>query len=117
MSQKLSRRQLLELGSVVAVTGVIAACSPKAPTAAPTAEPKQQATPVPEATKPPTTVPAAKVVSIRFGMHDQITARETTNKRFKEEHPEIEVQLEQIGEFHDKVYAMAALAFLNGAAE
>ena len=86
MSQKLTRRQFLALGSALSLTGALAACTP-APT--PTTAPKVAPTQVPEPTSPPTAEPAPEPVSIRVGVHGSTEAREETNKRFKEMHPEI----------------------------
>jgi multiple sugar transport system substrate-binding protein len=93
--KRMSRREFLSLAGAASGAALLAACRPReAPPAAP-AEPTE-APPVPEQ------------VTIRYGIHDLPEAREDMLKIFKDRHPNIDVTIEQVGEFETKVPAMAA---------
>ena len=56
--------------------------------------------------------PAAERITIRYGRHDPAAGVATTLDSFHEEYPNIEVSVEQIGEFHAKIPALAAACTL-----
>lgn len=93
--KRMSRREFLSLAGAASGVALLAACRPKeTPTAAPGEV--TEASPVPE------------VVTIRYGRHDPVEGAAATVKSFNEEHPYIQVEQEQIGEFHAKIPALAA---------
>ena len=95
--QTLSRRAFLRVGGTVAGAAALAAC---APVAAPADDGSMG-----EATM-------AERVTIRYGRHDPAAGVATTLESFHEEYPNIEVSVEQIGEFHAKIPALAAAGTL-----
>lgn len=96
-SKKVSRRQFLKVAGTAALGGVVAACAKATPAPTPTTAPAAPAaTPVPEQ------------VTLRYGIHDLPEAREDMLKIFKDQYPNIDVTIEQVGEFSTKVPAMAA---------
>ena len=100
-AKRLSRRRFLEMGCATVVAASLVGCSPReAPL-----EPDVTDDRVDEAEA---AVPAEQVVTIRYGMHSPVTGREATHRWFSDENPNIKVELEQIGEFHTRIYAAAA---------
>ncbi len=96
MHQKtVSRRTFLSLGGAIAGTGILAACAPGPP---------------PQASGPDMTM--AEPVTIRYGRHDPAAGVQTTLDAFHEEYSQIQVKVEQIGEFHAKIPALAAAGTL-----
>lgn len=96
MHQKtVSRRTFLRLGGAIAGTGILAACAPGPP---------------PQASGPDMTM--AEPVTIRYGRHDPAAGVQTTLDAFHEEYSGIQVKVEQIGEFHAKIPALAAAGTL-----
>ena len=96
-SETLSRRTFLKVGGTMAGAAVLAAC---APVAAPADDGAMAEG------------PAAEPVTIRYGRHDPAAGVATTLESFHEEYPNIEVSVEQIGEFHAKIPALAAAGTL-----
>ena len=96
-SETLSRRTFLKVGGTMAGAAVLAAC---APVAAPADDGAMAEG------------PAAEPVTIRYGRHDPAAGVATTLESFQEEYPNIEVSVEQIGEFHAKIPALAAAGTL-----
>ena len=96
-SETLSRRTFLKVGGTMAGAAVLAAC-------APVAAPADDGT-MAEG-------PAAEPITIRYGRHDPAAGVATTLASFNEEYPNIEVSVEQIGEFHAKIPALAAAGTL-----
>jgi multiple sugar transport system substrate-binding protein len=94
--KSISRREFLRLAGLAGAGAALASCIP--------------ATPAPEkpAEVAPAATPAAEKVTLRYGIHDLPEAREEMLKLFKEQYPNIEVNIEQVGEFSTKVPAMAA---------
>lgn len=88
LSNSFTRRRFLALAGVSAMTGVLAACV------------------VPETA--PGDMASAEPILLRYGRHDPGGGVEVTLDAFHEEHPNLEVQIEVIGEFHAKVHSMAA---------
>ncbi len=85
----LSRRTFLSLTGVAAA-GALAACV------------------LPETADSGDMGAMAEPVTIRYGRHDPASGVTTTLDAFHEEHPMITVEVEQIGEFHAKIPALAA---------
>lgn len=98
MHQKtVSRRTFLRLGGAITGTGILAACAPGPP---------------PQATGSAADMPMAEPVTIRYGRHDPAAGVTTTLDAFHEEYSGIQVKVEQIGEFHAKIPALAAAGTL-----
>ena len=95
--QTLSRRTFLKVGGTIAGAAALAAC---APVAAPADEGAMGEAPM------------AERITIRYGRHDPAAGVATTLESFHEEYPDIEVSVEQIGEFHAKIPALAAAGTL-----
>ena len=93
----LSRRTVLKVGGTIAGAAALAAC---APVAAPADEGAMAEAPM------------AERITIRYGRHDPAAGVATTLDSFHEEYPDIEVKVEQIGEFHAKIPALAAAGTL-----
>lgn len=90
----LSRRSFLRLGGTAAGVVALAACAPGAPPQAGSAGDAP--------------APDAEPVTIRYGRHDPAAGVAVTVDSFHEEFSDIQVEVEQIGEFHAKIPAMAA---------
>jgi multiple sugar transport system substrate-binding protein len=56
--------------------------------------------------------PAEAPIVIRFGRHDPGQGATVTIKQFEEMYPNLKVEMEQIGEFDTKIYALAAAGTL-----
>ena len=95
--ETLSRRTFLKVGGTIAGAAALAAC---APVAAPADEGAMGEAPM------------AERITIRYGRHDPAAGVATTLDSFHEEYPDIEVSVEQIGEFHAKIPALAAAGTL-----
>ncbi|MCZ0939180.1 MAG: substrate-binding domain-containing protein, partial [Caldilineaceae bacterium] len=95
--ESLSRRTFLKISGTVAGATVLAAC---APVAAPADDGSMG-----EAAM-------AEPVTIRYGRHDPAAGVAVTLESFHEEYPDIVVSVEQIGEFHAKIPALAAAGTL-----
>ena len=95
--EALSRRTFLKLSGTITGTAVLAAC---APVAAPADDGGMGGGAM------------AEPVTIRYGRHDPAAGVATTLESFHEEHPDIVVSVEQIGEFHAKIPALAAAGTL-----
>ena len=93
----LSRRTFLKVGGTVAGAAALAACAPVA-------------APADDGSMGEETM--AERVTIRYGRHDPAAGVATTLESFHEEYPNIEVSVEQIGEFHAKIPALAAAGTL-----
>lgn len=98
-NRTISRRTFLRFGGTVVGMAALAACAPGAP--------PQAAGPA--AAEAP---PSAEPVTIRYGRHDPAAGVAVTVDAFHEENSGIKVEVEQIGEFHAKVPAMAAAGTL-----
>ncbi|MEM7534541.1 MAG: sugar ABC transporter substrate-binding protein [Chloroflexota bacterium] len=96
-STKLSRRSFLQLTGATASLALLAAC---APVAAP-ADGGGEGGDV-----------AAEPITIRYGRHDPADGVMMTVDTFHEEYSGIMVEVEQIGEFHAKIPALAAAGTL-----
>jgi len=106
-SKKVSRRQFLKVAGTATLGGLLAACAPATPAPekpTPTTAAAATATPAPA----PTATPVPEKITLRYGIHDLPEAREDMLRIFKEQYPNIEVNIEQVGEFSTKVPAMAA---------
>jgi multiple sugar transport system substrate-binding protein len=98
-SQQLSRRQFLNLTGMALGATMLAACAPQ-PAQAPAGN---------EATG---SSPAQEPITIRYGRHDPGNGVNVTIEAFSEEYPTIKVEMEQIGEYHAKIPALAAAGTL-----
>lgn len=96
--QQINRRTFLKMTGAVAGIGVLAAC---APAVAPQSGASGSAA-----------APANEPVTIRYGRHDPGNGVNATIKAFMEANPNIKVEMEQIGEFHAKIPALAAAGTL-----
>jgi len=113
MDAKLSRRVFLRTAAAFGGGVLVAACQPKVveKIVKETVEVEKVVKETVVVEKVVTVMPSPEVVTIRYGRHDPYPLEETT-KSFVEEFPYINVQVEQIGEFHAKVPAMAAAGTL-----
>ena len=93
----LSRRTFLKVGGTAAGAAILAAC---APVAAPADDGSMGEGAM------------AEPVTIRYGRHDPAAGVALTLESFQEEYPDIVVSVEQIGEFHAKIPALAAAGTL-----
>ena len=96
-STTLSRRSFLKVGGTIAGAAALAACAPVA-------------APADDGSMSDSTM--AEPVTIRYGRHDPAAGVATTLESFHEEYPDIVVSVEQIGEFHAKIPALAAAGTL-----
>ena len=94
---KLSRRSFLYLSGTTASLAVLAACAPVA---------------APQSADGSGGGTAAEPLTIRYGRHDPAAGVTVTVDAFHEEHSNIKVEVEQIGEFHAKIPALAAAGTL-----
>lgn len=115
--KNVSRRDFLKVTGLGLGGATLAACAPAepaasvAPAAAATAEPA--ATIAPAATvAPAATEPAKEPITIRYGRHDPADGIVATIKAFEEANPGIKIAVEQVGEFPEKIPAMAAAGTL-----
>ncbi|MEM7132326.1 MAG: sugar ABC transporter substrate-binding protein [Chloroflexota bacterium] len=92
-----SRRAFLRFSGAAAGIGLLAAC---APVAAPTGDSSGGSAGM------------AEPVTIRYGRHDPAAGVQTTLDGFHEAQSNIMVEVEQIGEFHAKIPALAAAGTL-----
>lgn len=99
-TQQVSRRTFLRLAGSTLGARLLAACV--APSSQAPASSNTNAN----------AAPAQEPIMIRYGRHDPGTGTETTIKTFEEEHPNIKIQMEQIGEFETKIPALAAAGTL-----
>ena len=95
--ESLSRRTFLKVSGTITGAAVLAAC---APVAAPADDGGMGGGAM------------AEPVTIRYGRHDPAAGVATTLESFHEEYPNIVVSVEQIGEFHAKIPALAAAGTL-----
>ena len=95
----LSRRAFLQASAGLAGVTALAACV-AAPGAAPAASADGQA------------APDQEPITIRYGRHDPADGVTATIKAFEEANPGIKIAVEQVGEFHAKIPAMAAAGTL-----
>lgn len=96
-NRRMSRRSFLKTSGLLASVAALAACQVAAPEAAP-GDAGMAAD--------------AEPITIRYGRHDPAAGVVVTVDSFHEEFPGIRVEVEQIGEFHAKVPAMAAAGSL-----
>src|SRR5688572_8134683 len=99
-AKALSRRQFLILGRTLAGATLLVACAP------------QTVQPAATTSQGDSAAPAAEPITIRFGRHDPGAGTEVTIDTFQQEHPNITVEMEQIGEFPTKIPALAAAGTL-----
>lgn len=96
-STKVSRRTFLRTSAGMAGMALLAACvAPQAGGGNP-----QQAA-----------APSKEQITIRYGRHDPGNGTNVTIKSFMEANPNIKISMEQIGEFHEKIPALAAAGTL-----
>ncbi len=95
--EKMTRRTFLRLGGTVAGAAALAACAPVAS---------------PQDDSSTAGASAAEPITIRYGRHDPGGGVNITLDAFREEYPDIDVKIEQIGEFHAKIPALAAAGTL-----
>lgn len=88
----LSRRRFMQLTGTAFGASLLVACT--APAGAPGSEDGD--------------APAAEPITIRYGRHDPGNGVTATIDTFMEENPNIVIEMEQIGEFHARISAMAA---------
>lgn len=101
INKRLNRRNFLKLAGTMSVAGVVVSCAP-----AVTQTPANDAEPVADA--PKQEAPPPQAVTIRYGRHDAIDGDVENVIQFSEQFPHINVEQEQIGDFAEKVPAMAA---------
>ena len=94
---KLSRRSFLRFSGATAGVALLAACAPVA---------------APQSGGSDGDGAMAEAVTIRYGRHDPAAGVAKTLEMFHEAQSDIMVEVEQIGEFHAKVPAMAAAGSL-----
>jgi multiple sugar transport system substrate-binding protein len=107
-----NRRDFLKLAGIASAAGVLSACAPPAaPTTqqqAPTAQPQAPA----QASVTPGSAPSAGQVEIIYGRHDTGSGVDQTIKQFMDAHKNIKVTMQQVDNFHDHVYSLAAAGTL-----
>ncbi|HMN26544.1 MAG TPA: sugar ABC transporter substrate-binding protein [Caldilineaceae bacterium] len=99
-TQPFSRRAFLRLTGSALGVGLLAACAPP-PGQAPAASNAEAGA-----------APAQEPITIRYGRHDPGLGTNVTIDAFQEEHPNIKIAMEQIGEFPTKIPALAAAGTL-----
>jgi ABC-type glycerol-3-phosphate transport system substrate-binding protein len=117
-TKSLSRRKFLQLGGSALGVGLLAACAPlpaQAPapvSQASNQEAGEESPPQTETDEEVEQAPAQEQIVIRYGRHDPGLGATTTIEKFMEEHPNIKIEMEQIGEFPTKIPALAAAGTL-----
>ena len=112
-TQSLSRREFLRLAGSALGVGLLAACAPQA-SQPPAASEAESNTEVKEEAKEEEVkeAPSQEQIVIRYGRHDPGLGTNVTIDKFMEEHPNIKIEMEQIGEFPTKIPALAAAGTL-----
>jgi multiple sugar transport system substrate-binding protein len=105
-TQSLSRREFLRLTGTALGAGLLVGCVPQTVQAPAAANPEVKEEEAGEA------APAQEQIVIRYGRHDPGLGANTTIEKFMAEHPNIKIEMEQIGEFPTKIPALAAAGTL-----
>lgn len=113
-TRSLSRREFLRLTGSALSVGLLAACAPQAvqPPPASNTEAKEEASKEEASKEEVKEAPPQEQIIIRYGRHDPGLGTNATIDKFMEAHPNIKVEMEQIGEFPTKIPALAAAGTL-----
>ncbi|MCL5997307.1 MAG: extracellular solute-binding protein [Chloroflexi bacterium] len=105
-NHRMNRRHFLKLTGIASAAGVLSACVP------PPAPTTQQLAPAQASVTPQANAPSTAQIEIIYGRHDTGAGVDQTIKQFMDTHPNIKVTMQQVDNFHDHIYSLAAAGTL-----